>query len=67
MLTLPFDVVKTQRQIQLGDSELHPGEGASRCGAGGGVSGHPLNPLLSPRSCSLQAFIHLAAPAAHPC
>ncbi|XP_019478929.1 solute carrier family 25 member 39 isoform X3 [Meleagris gallopavo] len=24
VLTLPFDVVKTQRQIQLGDSELHP-------------------------------------------
>ncbi|XP_035427831.1 probable mitochondrial glutathione transporter SLC25A39 isoform X2 [Cygnus atratus] len=24
VLTLPFDVVKTQRQIELGDSELHP-------------------------------------------
>ncbi|NXL93572.1 S2539 protein, partial [Alectura lathami] len=28
VLTLPFDVVKTQRQIQLGDSELHPGRAA---------------------------------------
>lgn len=27
VLTLPFDVVKTQRQIELGDSEVHPGEG----------------------------------------
>ncbi|NXE84882.1 S2539 protein, partial [Cochlearius cochlearius] len=25
VLTLPFDVVKTQRQIELGDSEVHPG------------------------------------------
>ncbi|NXQ28837.1 S2539 protein, partial [Alaudala cheleensis] len=24
VLTLPFDVVKTQRQIELGDSEVHP-------------------------------------------
>ncbi|NXG64640.1 S2539 protein, partial [Hemiprocne comata] len=24
VLTLPFDVVKTQRQVQLGDSEVHP-------------------------------------------
>lgn len=41
MLTLPFDVVKTQRQIQLGDSELHPGEGASHCAAGIGALGIP--------------------------
>lgn len=39
VLTLPFDVVKTQRQIELGGSEMHPGEGAS-CGAGGD-SGEP--------------------------
>lgn len=26
MLTLPFDVVKTQRQIELGHNEVHPGK-----------------------------------------
>lgn len=48
MLTLPFDVVKTQRQIELGNSEVHPGELAGlRVGAWGGnqdspvVRGHP--------------------------
>lgn len=68
VLTLPFDVVKTQRQIELGGSEMHPGEGAS-CGAGGD-SGEPPpappNPLLPSRSRSLQALVHLAAHAPHP-
>lgn len=71
MLTLPFDVVKTQRQIELGDSEVHPGEGLGSRGVPGGswVPWVPLDPHLlpSPHSCSLQAFLHLAAFAAHPC
>lgn len=39
VLTLPFDVVKTQRQIELGGSEMHPGEGA--CCRVGGTAGSP--------------------------
>lgn len=30
VLTLPFDVVKTQRQIELGDSEVHPVKASKR-------------------------------------
>uniref|UniRef100_A0A8C3JNN9 Mitochondrial glutathione transporter SLC25A39 n=1 Tax=Calidris pygmaea TaxID=425635 RepID=A0A8C3JNN9_9CHAR len=53
VLTLPFDVVKTRRQIELGDSEVHPGEGL---GSGGGgcswgspvVPGHPQTLTCSP-------------------
>lgn len=54
VLTLPFDVVKTQRQIELGDSEVHPGEGPG-CGwmPGGNedslvVCGHPWTLTRSP-------------------
>lgn len=43
VLTLPFDVVKTQRQIELGGSEMHPGEGAS-CGVGGTAGSPPGTP-----------------------
>lgn len=71
MLTLPFDVVKTQRQIELGDSEVHPGEGLSSRQVPGGSQGSPWvspspHPLPSPCSQSLQAFLHLAAHAADP-
>ena len=74
VLTLPFDVVKTQRQIELGDSEVHPGEepGWGRvpggqpglcCGTWASLDPHP---LPSPRSRSLQAFLHVAPHATHP-
>lgn len=45
VLTLPFDVVKTQRQIELGDGEVHPGEGLGS----GRVPGGQLGPLGTPR------------------
>lgn len=41
VLTLPFDVVKTQRQIELGDSEVHPGEGLGCGRVPGGAAGTP--------------------------
>ncbi|XP_075578922.1 mitochondrial glutathione transporter SLC25A39 isoform X6 [Pelecanus crispus] len=74
VLTLPFDVVKTQRQIELGDGEVHPGEGPGYRRMPGGQPGLPdgtraspnPHPLPSPRSRSLQAFLHLATHAAHP-
>lgn len=71
VLTLPFDVVKTQRQIELGDSEVHPGEGPGSRQVPGGTQESPWvspnpDPLPSPHSHSLQAFLHLAAHAADP-
>lgn len=71
VLTLPFDVVKTQRQIELGDSEVHPGEGPGSGQVPGGQPGLPMavpqpSPAPSPHSHSLQAFLHLAADAADP-
>lgn len=74
VLTLPFDVVKTQRQIELGDSEAHPGEEPGSGGMSGGPLGLPggtwasPDPHLLPPPCShnLQAFLHMAAHAAHP-
>lgn len=42
VLTLPFDVVKTQRQIELGDSEVHPGEGPGSKQVLGGQPGVPM-------------------------
>lgn len=72
VLTLPFDVVKTQRQIELGDSEVHPGEEPGSRQVPGGHPGVPVgvpNPHLlpSPHSHILQAFLHLAADAEDPC
>lgn len=74
VLTLPFDVVKTQRQIELGNSEVHPGEGPSSRQMPGGRKqdppvGHVCPQTLthsSPHSHSLQTFLHVAAPAANP-
>lgn len=58
VLTLPFDVVKTQRQIELGDSEVHPGEGVALSGClrgtlwwhmdAPGSSPTPLSPQSNP-------------------
>jgi len=44
VLTLPFDVVKTQRQVALGALEAVRGEGSGWCGAGrmgAQVGSHP--------------------------
>lgn len=57
VLTLPFDVVKTQRQIELGDSEVHPGEGPSSRQVPGEQPGLPVGvsqPSPAPLSPQLQ-------------
>lgn len=40
VLTLPFDVVKTQRQVALGAMEAVRGEGLSQAGVSGDRQGH---------------------------
>lgn len=62
ILTLPFDVVKTQRQVALGAVEAVRGEGPGWLGVGGSGSlsgvllGHALRLQCRPRTPTLPGY-----------